>query len=101
LIWGDLLCDGAVGAEDVVAGLAYLAQVAGPDAADGCPSIGAPFLVGPAAGAQVKWGDTDCDGTLGPTDDLSSLLFGAELEPLPHEVACPAIGAGVFVTSLP
>jgi len=98
--WGDILCDGEVGVEDVTAGLASVAEVSVPDAAD-CPEIGDTFNVQPSSGSNEKWGDTDCDGTIEAQDSLSLLLFVAELDQLARTDPCPDVGDEVFISAAP
>jgi hypothetical protein len=96
-LWGDLLCDGALDTQDVIASLALVGNVEGPAPEPGCPTIGETFLVAPAAGAQLKWGDTGCNGDLEAEDDLSLLLVLADLDQLPAEPDCPPVGALVIL----
>lgn len=90
--WGDILCDGSVGAEDAVAmlGKAVFGD-AGEPADPNCPTPDESVLVGDQSVAR-RWGDVNCDGVANVLDGLWILRHLAQI-PLPKPLGCPDIGA--------
>lgn len=90
-LWGDILCDGSVGAEDAVA---MLRLAAFGDAGPGnprCPTPDESVLLGDQSVAR-RWGDVNCDGVANVLDGLWILRHLANM-PFPQPSGCPDIGA--------
>jgi hypothetical protein len=62
--WGDVNCDGTVGASDALVILRFTAGL--PDSFEGCPELGTQVTF-PSAYLQ-RWGDTFCDGVVSAVD---------------------------------
>ena len=82
-VWGDILCDHAVGAEDAVAMISVAALGnAGEPAGDQCPAPDESILFGDET-VPRRWGDVNCDGAANALDGLWILRYLA-LIPLPR-----------------
>jgi hypothetical protein len=93
LVWGDVLCFGALGIGAPLHLLNHLAGLPNPDAPVGCPEIGTHIGVtglSPASGGLL-WGDVDCDGEITIDDVILILMHIAGLD---YDVpdGCPRIG---------
>ena len=91
--WGDVDCDGAVGAPDALATLRHLAGLASSGQPQPCPGAGGGVE---ASGTLRLWGDVDCDGRLGAVDALGVLLF-ATGKPQAAGSGCPDVGSDVRI----
>jgi hypothetical protein len=90
-LWGDILCDGSVGAEGAVA---MLRLAAFGDAGPGnpkCPTPDESVLLADQSVAR-RWGDVNCDGVANVLDGLWILRHLANM-PFPQPSGCPDIGA--------
>jgi hypothetical protein len=101
-LWGDNLCDNAVGSTDALAILVALAHLTPLNHPAGCPGIGDPITAVPAptglhAAAASNWGDVNCGGEADSIDALSILLFVAHLTVPQPPAGCPHINDMVLV----
>ena len=84
-LWGDVRCDGGLGAEDAIALLQVDAIGDAKPASAECPTPDESVLLG-VESIPRRWGDVNCDGTANVLDGLWILRQLAEI-PLPHPPA--------------
>ena len=99
MVWGDYQCDTAADPVDSLVGLRFDASLG--VNLNGCPPLGTTVDILTnaavvAAGAEVPWGDVDCDAALNPVDSLKILRHDAALE-VEQEEDCALIGSEVMI----
>jgi CSLREA domain-containing protein len=93
-VWGDIDCNGTVGARDNQALLRYVLDQPPLSVTEPCPAIGPTVSVD---GTNREWGDNDCNGQIGSRDNQGLLRLVLDQNPLSQTEPCPDIGDEVEV----
>lgn len=90
--WGDMNCDGSIGADDALPILRWAGGLVPEDGA-GCPGVEQPVRV--FGFADQAWGDVNCDGVIDAQDALLVVLYaGGQVT---NVADCPSSGDTVLV----